>query len=89
MLKRIGLLTTCHSLPFLLPLSATLGIAVADYLTEAAKLPNAPSAAAKQKLIEEGEGKFVYATDLGKSFENAWKIWDAVSPGSDLCMTHC
>ena len=52
---------------------------MADYLTEAAKIPDAGSAAAKERLISEGRNKFAYATDLGRSFEEAWQIWDAVS----------
>jgi hypothetical protein len=59
-------------------MSSCLGIAVANHLTELDK--SGPSSdGAKEKLLKEEQSKFIYATDLQKSFDTAWVLWEAVS----------
>jgi hypothetical protein len=68
-----------HSLPLLLPMSCSLGVAVAYHLTESAKLPDARSPSSREGLLVDERAKFCYTVDLPSSFETAWKLWDAVS----------
>ncbi|KIW03801.1 uncharacterized protein PV09_05102 [Verruconis gallopava] len=67
-------------LPLLLPMSCSLGVAVAYHLTECAKL-DMRSQANREALLNDEKSKFCYTIDLPSSFETAWTLWDAVYKG--------
>lgn len=62
-----------------MPMSCSLGVAVAYHLTECAKLPDPRSPSSREELLRDEQSKFCYTVDLPSNFETAWKLWDAVS----------
>lgn len=80
---------TVGSLPFLLPVDASLGIAMKHYLDELAAHAEPTSAAAKATVKEEKGPRewFPHAQDFRGDLERAFSLWDAV--GGEMACSVC
>lgn len=69
-----------NRLPFLLPNTCALGIAVKSYLDELLVQPDPTSPEAKAAVKETAATRyFPQCQDLVEDLETAFKLWDAVS----------